>query len=178
MLKPLVLITLLAAATEVAAEQQFAGEVRRADQKPLAGIPVALVEDPGWWSFMQPTVIHTYAITDARGRFTVRTRGRRIRGRFALVAIGRVLRERVSAGTTVVTGTSVAVERPRTDQPNIIVVPLSFRPGPAPKLPKASNQAMQLTASKPVVFGWGVCRRASTLRAGHSGLAAADLVSR
>ncbi len=41
-----------------------------------------------------------------------------------------------------------------------------------------SNQAMQLTASKPVVYAWSVCRRRSMLRDMHRGLAAADLVSR
>jgi hypothetical protein len=41
-----------------------------------------------------------------------------------------------------------------------------------------SNQAMQLTASKPAVYACGVCRRASMLRGMHRGLAAADLVSR
>ena len=43
---------------------------------------------------------------------------------------------------------------------------------------KPSNQAMQLTTSKPAVYAWGVCRRASTLRSMHTGLAAADLLSR
>ena len=41
-----------------------------------------------------------------------------------------------------------------------------------------SNQAMQLTASKPVVRAWSVCRRERMLRRMHRGLAAADLVSR
>ena len=40
------------------------------------------------------------------------------------------------------------------------------------------NQAMQLTASKPDVRAWRVCRRERILRAVHRGLAAADLVSR
>ena len=40
------------------------------------------------------------------------------------------------------------------------------------------NQAMQLTASKPDVRAWGVCRRERMLRGMHRGLAAADLVSR
>ena len=40
------------------------------------------------------------------------------------------------------------------------------------------NQAMQLTASKLAVYVWSVCRRERMLRAMHSGLAAADLVSR
>ena len=40
------------------------------------------------------------------------------------------------------------------------------------------NQAMQLTASKSVVYASGVCRRASMLRFMHRGLAAADLVAR
>jgi hypothetical protein len=52
--------------------------------------------------------------------------------------------------------------------------PADFRPPRA----KRPNQAMQLTASKPAVCAWSVCRRASTLRGTHSGLAAADLVSR
>jgi hypothetical protein len=42
----------------------------------------------------------------------------------------------------------------------------------------ASNQAMQLTASKPAVYPWSVCRRSRMLRFMHRGLAAADLVSR
>jgi hypothetical protein len=37
---------------------------------------------------------------------------------------------------------------------------------------------MQLTASKPDVYGWSVCRRERILRRMHIGLAAADLVSR
>ena len=37
---------------------------------------------------------------------------------------------------------------------------------------------MQLIASKPAVYVWSVCRRASMLRRMHRGLAAADLVSR
>ena len=41
-----------------------------------------------------------------------------------------------------------------------------------------SNEAMQLTASKPAVCVSGVCRRARMLRSMHGGLAAADLVSR
>jgi hypothetical protein len=41
-----------------------------------------------------------------------------------------------------------------------------------------SNQAMELTASKPDVYGWSVCRRERMLRFMHRGLAAADLVSR
>lgn len=40
----------------------------------------------------------------------------------------------------------------------------------------ASNQAMQLTASKPVVYAWSVCRRERMLRGMRRGLAAADLV--
>jgi hypothetical protein len=40
------------------------------------------------------------------------------------------------------------------------------------------NQAMQLTASKPDVYAWGLCRRKRMLRGMRSGLAAADLVSR
>ena len=43
---------------------------------------------------------------------------------------------------------------------------------------KRPNQAMQLTASKPDVHPWRVCRRESILRRMHRGLAAADLVSR
>ena len=43
---------------------------------------------------------------------------------------------------------------------------------------RSSNQAMQLTASKPAVYAWSVCRRERMLRGMHSGLAAADLVSR
>jgi hypothetical protein len=44
--------------------------------------------------------------------------------------------------------------------------------------PQASNQAMQLTASKRVDCAFSVCRRGSMLRFMHRGLAAADLVSR
>ena len=42
----------------------------------------------------------------------------------------------------------------------------------------SSNQAMQLTASKPVVYASAACRRERMLRGMHRGLAAADLVSR
>jgi hypothetical protein len=41
-----------------------------------------------------------------------------------------------------------------------------------------SNQAMQLTASKPVDYASGVCRRERMLRFMRSGLAAADLLAR
>jgi hypothetical protein len=41
-----------------------------------------------------------------------------------------------------------------------------------------SNQAMQLTASKPDVHAWSVCRRARMLCGMHGGLAAADLLAR
>jgi hypothetical protein len=44
--------------------------------------------------------------------------------------------------------------------------------------PKRPNQAMQLTASKPVVYTFSACRRARMLRGMHRGLAAADFVSR
>jgi hypothetical protein len=40
------------------------------------------------------------------------------------------------------------------------------------------NQAMQLTATKPVVYTSSVCRRERMLRWMHIGLAAADLVAR
>ena len=40
------------------------------------------------------------------------------------------------------------------------------------------NQAMQLTASKPAIYTWSVCRRERMLHGMHIGLAAADLVSR
>ena len=40
------------------------------------------------------------------------------------------------------------------------------------------NQAMQLTASKPAIYAGGFCRRERMVRGMHSGLAAADLVSR
>jgi hypothetical protein len=43
---------------------------------------------------------------------------------------------------------------------------------------KRSNQAMQLTASKPAIYASSVRHRASMLRFMHGGLAAADLVSR
>jgi hypothetical protein len=48
----------------------------------------------------------------------------------------------------------------------------------APHAADASNQAMQLTASKPAVYASSVCRRERMLRGMHRGLAAADLVSR
>ena len=41
-----------------------------------------------------------------------------------------------------------------------------------------SNQAMQLTASKPAVYAFRVCRREYMLRGMHRGLAAADLLAR
>ncbi len=41
-----------------------------------------------------------------------------------------------------------------------------------------SNQAMQLTASKPAIYAGGVCLRERILRGVHRGLAAADLESR
>ena len=44
--------------------------------------------------------------------------------------------------------------------------------------PQASNQAMQLTASKPDVHAWSVCRSERMLPFMHRGLAAADLVTR
>ena len=43
---------------------------------------------------------------------------------------------------------------------------------------QSSNQAMQLTASKPDIYASGVCRQTRMLRGMHRGLAAADLVSR
>ncbi len=43
---------------------------------------------------------------------------------------------------------------------------------------QSSNQAMQLTASKPAIYAGGICHRARMLRRMHRGLAAADLVSR
>ena len=43
---------------------------------------------------------------------------------------------------------------------------------------KSSNQAMQLTASKPDVYAFRVCRQRGMLRFMHRGLAAADLVAR
>jgi hypothetical protein len=43
---------------------------------------------------------------------------------------------------------------------------------------QSSNQAMQLTASKPADCALGACRRDRMLRRTHNGLAAADLVSR
>jgi hypothetical protein len=42
----------------------------------------------------------------------------------------------------------------------------------------SSNQGMELTASKPVVYGIRVWHRERTLRFMHRGLAAADPVSR
>ena len=177
MVKLLVLTALVAAAGNAAADQQFAGEVRRADGKPLRGIPVALVEDPPWWRWAV-TVTHAQDFTDSRGRFSLRARGRRMGGRLALVAVGRVLQRRSADGTIVYSGTSVSVDRPSTVRPNIIVVPLSFQPAPRHQLANASNHAMQLTASKPAVYTSSVCRRERILRGMHSGLAAADLVSR
>ena len=44
--------------------------------------------------------------------------------------------------------------------------------------PETPNQAMQLTASKPAVHAWSVCRPERMLRDMHSGLAAADLLAR
>ena len=44
--------------------------------------------------------------------------------------------------------------------------------------PQASNQAMQLTASKLAIYARSVCRRERMLRGIHKGLAAADLVAR
>jgi hypothetical protein len=43
---------------------------------------------------------------------------------------------------------------------------------------QSSNQAMQLTASKPAVYAWSVCRPRFSLRRDRSGLAAADLWAR
>ena len=43
---------------------------------------------------------------------------------------------------------------------------------------QSSNQAMQLTASKPGVYAGGVCHGERMLRGMHIGLAAADLMSR
>ena len=48
----------------------------------------------------------------------------------------------------------------------------------SPRHANKPNQAMQLTASKPDVHAWSVCRRERMLRFMHRGLAAADLVSR
>ena len=45
---------------------------------------------------------------------------------------------------------------------------------PAEALP-TSNQAMQLSASKPAVYAWSACRRERMLRFVHRELAAADL---
>ena len=47
-----------------------------------------------------------------------------------------------------------------------------------PVITQPSNQAMQLTASKPDVHAWSDCRRERILRGMHRGLAAADLVTR
>jgi len=46
------------------------------------------------------------------------------------------------------------------------------------KEPETPNHAMQLTASKLAIYAGGVCHRERMLRGMHSGLAAADLVSR
>jgi hypothetical protein len=43
---------------------------------------------------------------------------------------------------------------------------------------QTSNQAMQLTASKPAIYASTACRRGGMLRGMRIGLAAADLVSR
>ena len=40
------------------------------------------------------------------------------------------------------------------------------------------NQPTQLTASKPAIYAWSVCRTERMLRAMHRGLAAADLLAR
>ncbi len=53
-----------------------------------------------------------------------------------------------------------------------------FTKGCAPQPAERSNQAMQLTASKPAIYAGGVCRRERMLRSMHRGLAPADLVSR
>jgi hypothetical protein len=71
----------------------------------------------------------------------------------------------------------VSIEHRITRKPNIIVVPLNFHPCARPKSTSASNQAMQLTASRPVDCASRVCRRRLMLRSMHRGLAAADLVS-
>jgi hypothetical protein len=47
-----------------------------------------------------------------------------------------------------------------------------------PTMTKPSNQAMQLTASKPAIYAVRGCHRERLLRSMHKGLAAADLVSR
>lgn len=43
---------------------------------------------------------------------------------------------------------------------------------------ETSNQAMQLSARKPVVYAWRVCRRQRMLRGIHTALAAADVLAR
>ena len=65
---------------------------------------------------------------------------------------------------------SVAMEDPMAEGTEAVAVATSAT--------NASNQAMRLTASKPDVHAWSVCRRERMLRGMHSGLAAADLVSR
>ena len=159
------LVTCLAAGVQVAAGQQFVGEVRRADQKPLPGIQVALIEDPTSRESPQRSANHDYAVTDGRGRFVVRIRGPRIGGHLVLAALGCVSQRRVS------------IEHRITREPNIIVVPLNFRPCARPESTNASNKAMQLTASKPAIYTGSVCRRERMLRFMHRGLAAADLGS-
>ena len=52
-----------------------------------------------------------------------------------------------------------------------------FHNGPAMRTNRP-NQTMQLTASKHAIYAGGLCRRARVLRGMHSGLAAADLVTR
>ncbi len=54
----------------------------------------------------------------------------------------------------------------------------TFKRADDPRSTPRPNQAMQLTASKPAVYAWSVCRRNRMLRSMHTGLAAADLVSR
>ena len=115
------LMTCLVTATHVAADQEFAGEVRRADQKPLSGVQVALIEDPASRESPQRSANHNYAVTDGRGRFVVRVRGPRIGGHLVLAALGCVSQRRVS------------IEHRITREPNIIVVPLNFRPCARPK---------------------------------------------
>jgi hypothetical protein len=136
MLKPLVLVTCLAAGAQVAAGQQFVGEVRRADQKPMSGVQVALIEDPTSRESPQRSANHDYAVTDGRGRCVVRVRGPRIGGHLVLAALGCVSQRRVS------------IEHRITREPNIIVVPLNFRPCARPKSPNASNHAMERTATR------------------------------
>jgi hypothetical protein len=133
MLKPLVMMTCLAIAAQVAAEQEFVGEVRRTDRKPVSGVQVALIEDPISRSPARRSANHDYAVTDRRGRFVVRVRGPRIGGRLVLAALGCVPQSLPAGGTSIFSSRRVSIEHRITRGPNGIVVPLNFRACERPK---------------------------------------------